>query len=424
MMIRFAILSFPGSTGERGAVSAFVRNGMEAEVVRWNEMDRLESEDFDGYFLSGGRSFGGAGRGGVVASREPIMEMVRREAEKGRVVLGVGDGAQILVESGLVPGCEGDALACGLAPNAPEGRFSGGWALVKDASPRGRSAFGDSGGLLRLPMACSEGRFVFASPETLKRIKKNGQVLYEYADVQGGVAKMFPENPTGSEGAVAALCNPSGNVMAMVPQPERDARGSGDHVFRSMRAWIERRGKAEYPPLGSCGLKEDIRPFSPSGMEILISPGFQDEEEKIVMRLLARLGFKVRLRRFRYLAIDRGPGLMREKAIEGLLEAGLLSKMKGERAMVRIEGETYEVKPEEGLRKIEAHAERWVVVMPKGDVGAGAEKEMVSHHLGNGVRGLRRGVVWEIEGADEERRYAIIRTKILYNPAFQYVMMA
>jgi len=105
-MIRFAVISFPGTTGETEAVRAFQRNNMEAEVVLWNDPGMLKGsrlDDFDGYCLAGGMSYEDRGRAGVIAAHQPIMEVIQKEAVKGKVILGIGNGAQILVESGLIP---------------------------------------------------------------------------------------------------------------------------------------------------------------------------------------------------------------------------------------------------------------------------------------------------------------------------------
>src|SRR5262245_49686190 len=110
-----AVISFPGNNCEVESLRAIARNGMKARYVRWNE-DPKTLSGIDGYFLPGGFSYEDRGRSGMVAARQPIMDFLRDEAAAGKVIIGNCNGAQILVESGLIP--NGKGLQMSLARNA------------------------------------------------------------------------------------------------------------------------------------------------------------------------------------------------------------------------------------------------------------------------------------------------------------------
>src|SRR3990167_9106548 len=102
-MYRIAIIQFPGSNCESESIRAVRAAGMEAEEFLWNE-DYRKLENYDGYFIVGGFSYEDRSRSGIIAALDPIMPVIAAEAKKGKPVLGVCNGAQILVETGLVPG--------------------------------------------------------------------------------------------------------------------------------------------------------------------------------------------------------------------------------------------------------------------------------------------------------------------------------
>src|SRR3989344_5848763 len=112
---RIAVISFPGNNCEVESLRAVKQAGMEAVSFRWND-DRSKLKDIDGYFIPGGFSYEDRGRSGMVAARDPLMEFIGQEAEAGKVVIGNCNGAQILIESGLVP--IGKELSMSLARNA------------------------------------------------------------------------------------------------------------------------------------------------------------------------------------------------------------------------------------------------------------------------------------------------------------------
>lgn len=266
---RIAVLQLPGVNCEPESRRALELAGLEAEIVRWTRRDLA---DFDGYLIPGGFSFQDRVRGGAVAAREPVMEAVVEAAAAGKPVLGICNGAQVLVESGLVPGIEPGRVEMALAPNRMTGRrgYYCRWVHLRlDDAGTAASCAMAPGTISPIPIAHAEGRFTTRDPEVARALTAGQQVVWRYSRADGVPAAGFPANPNGSLGDIAGLRNPAGNVVAMMPHPERatliqqlawelegpwgerrrDARGEsalaepgpGFGVFESVRLFLERR---------------------------------------------------------------------------------------------------------------------------------------------------------------------------------------
>lgn len=313
---RVAIVQFPGSNCEAESAAAVRRNGMEAEEFLWNR-DPSELGSFDGYFLVGGFSYEDRSRAGVLASLDPVLESVAAEADRGKPVLGICNGAQILVESGLVPGVAGRRTSMALAPNRRQvgdhllgSGFYNDWCHLRSEGDPGRTAFTRTlarGDRIRVPFAHAEGRFL-APPELLAELEESGQTVFRYCDSGGVVDPHFPVNPNGSAANLAAVCNPAGNVMAMMPHPERTP--GGDAIFASMREAMEKPAPADPPtPLSYKCPPEEIQDCAHVGDARLlpVSPIITDTTARSVEQCLRRMGFAVGVER-RVLWQLEGPG--------------------------------------------------------------------------------------------------------------------
>lgn len=224
-MARVAVLQIPGVNCEYESVQVLEAVGLAARIVRFNA-SAAELSEFDAYLLPGGFAFQDRIRAGAVAAKLPAIERVAAEAESGKPVLGICNGAQVLVESGLVPGIRAGRVEMALAPNrAP--RRSGyycRWVRVAAGEGPGSRLWASGlqkGAIVPLPVAHGEGRFVTANPEVAERIEKDGLALLRYVDAEGRPARAFPDDPNGALFQAAGITNPAGNVLGLMPHPER-----------------------------------------------------------------------------------------------------------------------------------------------------------------------------------------------------------
>lgn len=226
-MARAAVLQIPGVNCEYESARALASVGIEARIVRFNEPASVLSE-FDAYLIPGGFSFQDRIRAGAVAAKLPAVEHVARESESGKPVLGICNGAQVLVETGIVPGLRPGRVELALAPNRTPRRpgYLCRWIRVRAGEGPGRAFWTATlapGAIVPLPMAHGEGRFTTADPGVRARIEADGLALLRYVDAQGSPASAYPDDPNGSILQAAGITNAAGNVLAFMPHPERAA---------------------------------------------------------------------------------------------------------------------------------------------------------------------------------------------------------
>lgn len=226
-MARAAVLQIPGVNCEYESVRALAAAGLEARIVRWNEPSSVLGE-FDAYVLPGGFAFQDRIRAGAVAAKLPAVERIAEESERGKPVLGICNGAQVLVEAGLVPGFHPGRVEMALAPNRAPRRegYLCRWVWVAAGEGPGRASFASEvapGEPVPLPIAHGEGRFLTADPEVLSRVEREGLALFRYVTAQGAPAGAYPDDPNGAMLRAAGVTNARGNVLALMPHPERAA---------------------------------------------------------------------------------------------------------------------------------------------------------------------------------------------------------
>jgi len=218
---RVGVLVFPGTNSEEETLRACRAVDLDASLVPWNA-DLAVARGYDAYVLPGGFAYEDRVRAGAIAAHDNLMTAVRAGAEAGLPILGICNGAQILLESGLVPALDGRLRAqAGFARNAPQGRYRSTHVHVKLAIPPERCSITASltpGIVLPAWASHGEGRLA-AQPDVLQRLQREQHVAFVYCDaagVAGGV-------PNGSALGAAALVNARGNVLALMPHPERAA---------------------------------------------------------------------------------------------------------------------------------------------------------------------------------------------------------
>lgn len=222
---RVLIIQFPGVNCEYESLRAVEAVGLSGEIRRWNDAEGAV-RDAAAIVVPGGFSYQDRIRAGVVAAKDAVIGAVVDAADRGVPVIGICNGAQILVESGVVPGFTLGDVEVAVAPNRMEG-YAGyycTWVHLK----RGPAScvftdFMDEapGATVPVPLAHGEGRFVTASAPVAARLAKGDGVAVLYATPEGEVATSFPHNPNGSVHAIAGLTNERGNVLAIMPHPER-----------------------------------------------------------------------------------------------------------------------------------------------------------------------------------------------------------
>ncbi|MCL7415666.1 MAG: phosphoribosylformylglycinamidine synthase I [ANME-2 cluster archaeon] len=227
--MKIAVLQFGGSNCDHDV--HYVLNevvGVDTDLVWYKD----DLEGYDGAVVPGGFSYGDYLRAGAIAARAPIMNSLRKMADKGLPVIGICNGFQILVESGLLPG----ALMTNRYP-----KFRCDWANLRvenNVSPFTRSF--KKGEVIRLPIAHKEGNY-FADEHTLSKLNAQDRVAFRYVDEQGNTTD--EANPNGSIENIAGILNEKGNILGMMPHPERASEeilGSrdGKKIFDSMMEYI------------------------------------------------------------------------------------------------------------------------------------------------------------------------------------------
>lgn len=197
--MKFAVIVFPGSNCDVDCYYA-VKDGLGEEVEYvWHQEKDLSK--YDVIMLPGGFSYGDYLRAGAIARFSPVMEAVREEAEKGKFIIGICNGFQILTEAGLLPGAlrknEGLKFICKTVSVIVE----------NDETPFTTRL--KKGQEILLPIAHGEGNY-YVDDKTLKELKENNQIVFRYK-----------ENINGSVERIAGVINKKGNVLGMMPHPER-----------------------------------------------------------------------------------------------------------------------------------------------------------------------------------------------------------
>jgi len=225
MKPKFGIIVFPGSNCDHDAYYAVSKVlGYEAEFI-WHKENGINNSDV--IILPGGFAYGDYLRAGAIARFAPVLESVINFAEKDGIVIGICNGFQVLLEAGLLPGVliknESLKFVCKdvyLSVQNKDTIFTG----EVDRSP------------LKIPIAHGEGNY-FADDKTLKELEENNQIVFKYSSPNGEIAEEF--NPNGSLMNIAGIINSKGNVLGMMPHPERCCdsvlgKTDGSLIFKSV----------------------------------------------------------------------------------------------------------------------------------------------------------------------------------------------
>lgn len=228
-MANFGVVLFPGSNCDHDCYYGIKKVLNQSCEFVWHQETNLEG--LDCIVIPGGFSYGDYLRTGAIARFSPVMDSVIELADKGVPIIGICNGFQILVESGLIPGSflHNSSL-----------KFVCRWINAKVENTNTPFTYNlTENELLRVPVANGEGNF-FISDEKLNELKS--QVIFRYSDENGNAT--VDSNPNGSTDNIAGISNKNGNVLGMMPHPERSLEklvgcDDGKKIFESVISWIE-----------------------------------------------------------------------------------------------------------------------------------------------------------------------------------------
>ena len=224
--MRFGVLVFPGTWSD---VDCFhVLKDVFQEPVEYVWHKERDLSRYDCVILPGGFSYGDYLRAGAIARFSPVMQAVQEFAAQGKLVWGICNGFQILCEAGLLPGA--------LMRNSHL-QFRCQWTHLRvESASTPYTAAMQTGQVLRVPISHGEGNY-YADPHTLQELEQRGQVVFRYSTPDGECTE--DANPNGSANSIAGVMNREGNVLGMMPHPERCCEEilggtDGKLIFRSM----------------------------------------------------------------------------------------------------------------------------------------------------------------------------------------------
>ncbi len=224
--MKFGVIIFPGSNCEHDAYWTIQHVCKEPATFLWHESHDLEN--CDAVIVPGGFAYGDYLRTGAIAKFSPVMEAVRKFAAAGGLVLGLCNGFQILCEAGLLPGAllrnVGLKYVCKPVQVRVENTDT---AFTNACSP---------GEVLTIPIGHMEGNY-FCDVATLDELRRDHRIVFRYSSPNGEITAAA--NPNGSLDNIAGICSPGGNVVGMMPHPERSAEPElgctdGVKIFQSM----------------------------------------------------------------------------------------------------------------------------------------------------------------------------------------------
>ena len=237
-MSRVAVIQFPGSNCDLDALEILQKIVKAKTDLVWHK--DLVKDSYDSYVLPGGFSYGDYLRAGAIAATSPSLKVVREASEKAKPILGICNGFQILVEAGLLPGAV--LRNSGL-------RFVCTWTKLRvETNQTPFTSLAEKGQTLQIPIAHNEGRY-YLDKEELAELESHDQVVLRYVNDNGEPTQ--DSNPNGSIDNIAGISNCDGNVMGLMPHPERasipelcpDGKPTGRLIFDSMLSHLKKTNK-------------------------------------------------------------------------------------------------------------------------------------------------------------------------------------
>lgn len=423
-MFRVAILQFPGTNCEYETRRQINAVGLQGEFVRWNQADTLH--EYDAYILPGGFAYEDRSRAGIIAAQDPVLEIIRTEAHAGKPVIGICNGCQILVETGLIPGIDNDQLAGAVAMNTrvKDGKIIGtgfyhDTVYIQNVAPTGRSAVTmnvPQGHVIPASVANGEGRFIF-STELLLELEKHHQILFKYCTAEGDVLNEFPTTPNGAMWGIAGLCNRAGNVVAYMPHPER--LDTGEQLFSSLKTYLE-----SPPPVDDYSITwqpptiaVDQYDVADTCVQLFVDLKIADNAAKTIELALQQKGYQVTVTRKTHWEIwNSVPVTEHPQFVETIVQTGEL---------LNTNKETYTTTlASEELASDDQTVSLLVRYMDDYE-GKSVTATLQDRFNINNIDNIRKGVVWQLHFSEADAAHRmelaqeILQTYVLYNPYAQ-----
>lgn len=387
---------------------------MEPVEFLWNE-PKEKLRDCAGYIIVGGFSYEDRSRSGAIAALDPIMQVIKEQSELGKPVLGICNGAQILVETGLVPGLENNKIGMSLTENkrVQQGKvlgtgFYNAWINMRLSDEYQLNAFTRTltpSDILHIPIAHGEGRFVM-STALLEEIKTHGLNVFQYCDAAGNIIDEFPVNPNGSVNNIAAISNKSGNVMAMMPHPERTP--NGDAIFQSMRDYIIEGYVKAGTPLTYLSRPAAITKYKTLNHELLVELIITDNHALSVENALNHAGIPVKIKRQIHWEIECDS----PETVEKIKATGMLYNNRKEflSTIPQRSSQGDRVSPLVGIKTA-------FLARPKENMLGQQKQQLLQDHFDiQGIRSIKHAVLWNVIAENETQVDSVINSHILYNP--------
>lgn len=223
------VLKAAGINCDAETAFAFESAGADVESVHINRLASREKKlsDYQILALSGGFTYGDDIAAGKILANElkyKLLDEIRDFIGQGGLIIGICNGFQVLVKAGILPGHQDFRQEATLSEN-DGGHFEDRWVYLKSQIPNSKSqtqCVWTKGlpEIIYLPIAHGEGKFIPKNEDVLERLKKDGQVVFQYCDPRGGLGG-YPVNPNGSIDSIAGICDTTGRILGMMPHPER-----------------------------------------------------------------------------------------------------------------------------------------------------------------------------------------------------------
>jgi phosphoribosylformylglycinamidine synthase subunit PurQ / glutaminase len=414
-MTQVAIIVSPGHNTEIETYRELLKVGLDTKIFRWNE-DPAQILNAKSFLIPGGFSYEDRGRSGLISAQNPIMQAVKEQVLNGKPLIGICNGAQATVELALVPGDQDNTKALALAKNKREkdGEILGtGYyntmVYLKRAVPANRTPYTllVSDDPIPVPVAHGEGRYTTVYPELPQLLLDNQQVVFQYCTEQGQVVDEFPTNPNGAMLSAAAICNAQGNVLSIMPHPERGLVAPVADMFASLKKYLEEKPKLISFPAYKLSPQDQIpKSYTPEHTQLVVRETITDNEAYTLSNTLNKLLNKeIKLERFTHFEIEATDQ---------------------EIAKVRETGELYNSnKQEEYSSQIDESQDFALLVRYSDDFEGKSKQDHLNKHYQTTIKSLKKGTIWHFKNVDADTKQQILDTGLFYNinsqTAYEYL---